>query len=84
MSDENAFDEIKAAGWSQGYEDGLKGTPQSPRPGLSWNLLDPSSFGLYSEAYHQGYEEGQRRIAELQTQQELDRLFDDLMNESRL
>ena len=77
-------DTIKSAGWAQGYEDGAKNAAQSPKLDIGWHMLDPESFKTYSAAYHQGYAEGQRRMEELQAQQELDRLFEDLMNESRL
>ena len=73
------LDDIKAAGWAQGYEDGVKKAPQNPQHHIGWNMIDGQSFRIYSEAYHQGYSEGQRRIEELQTRQELDQLFNELL-----
>ncbi len=83
MDDAYAYDHIKAAGWAKGYEDGARNAPQSPVHDLGWSMLDSASFRAYSQAYHEGYGEGQRRIELLQARQELDRLFDELANESR-
>ena len=84
MNDESQIDKIKAAGWAKGYEDGVKNAPQNPQYSIEWAMRDGPSFRISAKAYNEGYSEGQRRIEELQTRQELDRLFDDLMNESRL